>query len=181
MMKKQPYLPSTKRKVIKWGSIALLILFLFIAIAFIYIYQVAMDDKEETFSTSKQKTIQNTPIESVDEVVRYNGEKSYDVVFGQSEDDSKGIAFVPILKDEAKDENQEKITYVKESDGVTEEEVTSSWRSNCPSCELISVTPGIDNGHIIWEIVYRNEDERYVFESYLFKSGELYEQFKFRK
>ncbi|WP_343836522.1 DUF5590 domain-containing protein [Salinibacillus aidingensis] len=150
------------------------ILFLIVAGSFIYVYSTAMEGKEATFEQSRQQALQETPLEEIESIVRYNGEKAYDVAVGLSEDETKGMAFVPVEKDE-------EITYVQENDGISKEKITSIWKEQCQDCTMQSITPGIENGNVIWEITYKNNDNQYVFETYLFENGDLYEQVKLSK
>ncbi|SET90883.1 Uncharacterized protein YpmB [Salinibacillus kushneri] len=173
MMKTQQYSLFTRRRLVRFIALIVFILFLIIACSFFYVYSTAMKGKETTFKQSRQIALQETPIKQIEKMVRYNGENTYDVAIGTTDEESRGMAFVPTGDDV-------ETTYVDIKDGMSKEEMSSDWKKQCQDCKLVSITPGIEDGHVIWEIVYENTENQYVFETYLFENGDLYEQVKLR-
>ncbi len=142
-----------------------------------------MEVKEATFASSKQKAIQNSPLVEVSEVTRFNGEHAYDVVYGKTEENQPGYAFVPIVneKDDEVDQEEEQqleTLFVLEEEGIREQEMLAKWKENCRNCTLEKMTPGIANDNFVWEIIYKNEQDKFVFSYYLFSTGSLLEQLK---
>ncbi|MBB6452236.1 uncharacterized protein YpmB [Salirhabdus euzebyi] len=172
-MKRQQYSLSTRRKVFIWISIGTLLLLLFAFIYFFTVYQTAMDTKQETFASSETRAIQQTPLVKVTDTKRFNGEAAYDIVYGQTKENEPGYAFIPLQDDI-------EIIFTLEEEGLSENEMVSKWKADCADCDLMSVVPGIDKGRLLWEIIYKNNQGRIVYEYYLYSNGNLYEQFKFK-
>lgn len=170
MMRQQPSSPSTKRKIFVWILIGTLFICLSFFTYFLIVYQEAMESKEETFATSKQKAIQETPIVEVSDIERFNGEQAYDIVTGYTENQEKGYAYIPI-------QEGEEVTFKLESEGLTKDEMLAKWREECSHCELEKITPGIAKNNYIWEIIYKDRD-KLVFSYYLFTTGSLFEQLR---
>jgi uncharacterized protein YpmB len=170
-MRKQLSLQSTKRNVLIWTIAGILICLISLLVYFLVVYNQAIEEKKATFPSSKQEAIQETPLIEVLHINRYNGQKAYDIIKGKTESDEIGFALVPV-KDDLE------ILFVKESEGVSQSDMVSIWEESCTNCELDKISLGIDKGNFIWEIIYKNQNDKYIFASYLFSNGKLYEQLK---
>jgi uncharacterized protein YpmB len=170
-MRQKRYSPSTKRNILLWSISGIIFVIVSLIAYLLYIYNVAMDNKEATFEQSKQAALNETPLTTVIDIKRFNGENAYDVVTGKTEDGDLAYAFMPIDK-------QLENRFILADEGITEAEMITKWKQNCSNCELKKITPGIVKNNFIWEIIYTTEEDKYVFAYYLFSNGNLYEQLK---
>ncbi|QSS98438.1 DUF5590 domain-containing protein [Pontibacillus sp. ALD_SL1] len=174
-MRIRPYLPSTEHKS---GKVLLTVI---IAVVLLtgylgYLYYTVQNDKTETYATSKQIAQKETPLNTVNSVSRYHGMHQYDIVAGVDDNGVKGFAFIPVT-----DEKEGSVTYVENTDMVVQEEMHRIWEDQCADCSFIEITPAIHQGVPLWEITYRDENNRYVFDYYKMENGKRFEVFRLQQ
>lgn len=174
MMKKQPFLRSIGRKSLKKPVAIGIGLILVIIIFFINVYLSVQNDKTKTFSESKSEAIQNSPLTTVQSVERFHGHFHFDVVSGIDESGQKGYVFLPKNTDQS-------IVFVYENEGKSKEAILTNWESQCSDCQLVKISLAIDQERPLWELVYIDAENRYVFDYYTYKDGTKYEQFSLKK
>lgn len=54
------------------------------------------------------------------------------------------------------------MTTIDKSEILTEEEIIERWQAECDSCELIKVTPALEENEALWEIAYNDMNDDYV-------------------
>lgn len=113
-------------------------------------------------------------IETIDESFEYHGENAYFVYLGENSDEKAYYIFVP------KSKNMDEMITVEEEEGLTKDEMLSRWSEDCSNCDLKSISPGIINDQLVWEIIY-TADGRYYFQNYYFQDGEIYDSISFRQ
>lgn len=173
-MKKPQSLLFTEHKLVIWLITIVFMISASVFIYFIIIYFSSQQDKTSTFADSIESAKQETGINHIETVRRYNGQFPYDVIAGNDEQGEEVFVFVPVHGDQP-------IQVVGQSEGYSREEILSVWRSQCNQCTLIQMTPGYEDGRAIWELIYTDVNDQYVFEYYYFHSGKLYEQFILKK
>lgn len=169
--------PNKKLNVFQW---ILIVLSLIIVTCFIYgvlLYNNIQKNKTNGFSASEELVMQDTEITQINAVERYHGEKIYHIVFGETADETKQIAFVPIQSDE--DEDKQDIIVVNESDIIPKKSILKQWEEQCGQCRSMKITPGIENEDLLWELTYIDDVNRHVLEYLSIYDGSQYEKFRF--
>lgn len=175
MMRIRPYLPSIEHKS---GKIFIIVI---IAVVLMfgymgYLYYSVQNDKTDSYTSSTQVAQKETPLTSAISVSRYHGMHQYDIVAGVDDNGVKGFAFIPVT-----DEKEESVTYVANTDMVVEEEMISIWEDQCADCTFIEITPALHQGVPLWEITYKDDNNRYVFDYYKMENGKRFEVFRLQQ
>lgn len=103
-------------------------------------------------------------LEEADRAEVYNGTTSLTVVFGK---DSKGVSKAVFVNEKAKsDEDLNVITLEK---GITAKQALSSVKQEMNVNKLIHVKLGEEDDAAVWEVAFKNEDNKlnYVYVSFL--------------
>ncbi|MDV2580803.1 hypothetical protein [Alkalibacillus haloalkaliphilus] len=144
-------------------------------VLFSYFYFEIQGTHNEEQRTYSNIAVDHSPIETIEDDFYYNGEQTYTVVQGVG-DGERYFTFVP-KKDNLEEDD---ISWVLESEGVSKDDILSEWQQDCSNCNLLHITPGIMNERTIWEVVFEDDDRMY-FRTYLFETGELYDSISFSK
>ncbi|MFP7169380.1 DUF5590 domain-containing protein [Terribacillus sp. 7520-G] len=158
----------------KWAKITLfsaLAVLLIVLGCGIYVYSTAQHARTDGFEASEKFALENTELENVDEVTRFNGEHVYHVVRGKQSDGTDAIAFIRKGEKDA-----DKIIYT--TDSADEEQVESSWKSACGAdCDMDDVRLGLYDGSPAWEVTYRDGQDRLGYSYYTLDGTEQLENF----
>ena len=159
----------------KWAKItlfsALAVLIIFLGCG-IYVYSTAQNARTEGFEASEDFALENTDLETVDQVTRFNGEHVYHVVKGKQSDGEDAIAYV--IKG---DKDPEQIIYTTDNT-ADEQQVESSWQSACGAdCEMDDVRLGLYDDAPAWEVTFRDEQDRLGYSYYTLDGTEQLESF----
>ena len=158
----------------KWAKITLfsaLAVLIIVLGCGIYVYSTAQNARTEGLEASEDFALENTDLETVDEVTRFNGEHVYHVVKGKQADGEDAIAYV---KKSEKDPKQ--IIYT--TDTADEQQVESSWQSACgTNCEMDDVRLGLYDDAPAWEVTFRDEQDRLGYSYYTLDGNEQLESF----
>ncbi|WP_279401540.1 cell wall elongation regulator TseB-like domain-containing protein [Piscibacillus salipiscarius] len=131
---------------------------------------------------AKSKAIKDTPLTKVESASLFNGRNSFVSIKGKDEESKPLFAFIPQLnqKQNESDQKQPETHYVYADQGFTKDEIIKQWGSNCQNCDLDEVTIGMLNNRVVWEIIYER-DNRLIFQTYRFDTGELYDSISFNQ
>lgn len=174
-MKNKPFSQSTGLNWFQKGLLLLLGLVIIMLGFGIYLYNDIIDSKENEFTKTKKVILDQTPMKKVEKIERFHGDEAYHIVYGINEQSEKVIIFYPL---EGKEKN---IEVINESDMLSENEILNKWKSTCDSCQLIKVSPAINEDTILWEITYRDEKDRYVLHYYSIEDGTTVEAYPFKE
>ncbi|MFG6148721.1 cell wall elongation regulator TseB-like domain-containing protein [Halobacillus sp. B23F22_1] len=112
-------------------------------------------------------------LESVDKVTRYNGETPIHIVNGMDDQNEERYLFIDFV-------NQEEVSTISAADMIDE----NSARRNvnqCNGCEFVDVQLAFEENRPVWEVTYKDESNRYVFEYLDVRNGEEVQRFAFRQ
>ncbi|GAB4073601.1 hypothetical protein GCM10028778_11040 [Barrientosiimonas marina] len=126
----------------------------------VYLYQTIEDSRTADFDRVREQVLKETSLNTVNKIQRYHGEKAYYTVYGKAKK-GKMIVFYPFDTDQA-----EALT-VQQSDMVSKETIRNQWNSECSSCTMIGIDPGVtaedeDGPEPVWEATYKDAKNRYV-------------------
>ncbi|WIF96355.1 MULTISPECIES: cell wall elongation regulator TseB-like domain-containing protein [Pontibacillus] len=175
MMRIRLYLPSIEHKSGKLLLASVIIITLVLGYLG-YLYYVIQDDKTASFNPSKEIAQAETSLTSVNSVSRYHGMHQYDIVAGVDDNGEKGMAFIPVTEGNEKEE----VIYVTGQEITSKETMQRLWSDQCMSCTFIEIKPAIHQDVPLWEITYKDEDNRYVFDYYKMENGKRYEVFRLK-
>lgn len=156
--------------IIKWTLLIMLLLFISVLIYSFILYNGAETVKNLGKQESKNKIYLNTDIVSIENIEQFNGDQPYHIIYGVDKDNQGLIAIVPFRSAE------DKIKVIKEFDIVNKDIIYQEWQEDCGRCEMIKVVPGVVDKQIVWELTYKDELDRYIFEYLSIYSGEQYEK-----
>ncbi|SHF56121.1 cell wall elongation regulator TseB-like domain-containing protein [Ornithinibacillus halophilus] len=143
---------------VKWSSLIIILLAILLLILGIYLYREMIDNKSNGFSDAENRALQETKLTDVEKVERFHGKESYYIVFGNDESNNKLVVFVPI-------KNREKeLLQLQEDEIISETTIIENWKSDCSSCELIKVVPGVVDEKALWELTYKDHKDNYFIE-----------------
>ncbi|WP_366249811.1 DUF5590 domain-containing protein [Terribacillus aidingensis] len=158
----------------KWAKItifsALAVLIIVLGCG-IYVYSTAQNARTEGFEASEDFALDNTDLETADEVTRFNGEHVHHVVKGKQADGEDAIAYV---KKGEKDPKQ--IIYT--TDTADEQQAETSWQSACGAdCQLDDVRLGLYDDAPAWEFTFRDGQDRLGYSYYTLDGTEQLESY----
>lgn len=137
----------------------------------IYLYQAIVENKETGVGQAEVAALENSPLTEIETVSRYHGSDLYYIAEGLNEEGEETIVFVP----ESESENLDISSFLLQ-DLVSEEQVLSTWNSQCNECELIKYNWAMENGTPLMEVTYISQNDRYVLEYYSLEDGETYQR-----
>ena len=152
---------SEKRKVIGLlsGIIILLLIILFSSIFYIRSSRPMRQAKQEATELAQQYA----SIEDVERFYWFTREETYFTVLGKDDKQQEMIAIIP--------KSGEKITVLKQSDGLTEADAKEAVRAAHPEETIQKADLGIFNKQPVWEIMTKgNQGKSYFLLD--FKTGE---------
>ncbi|MFS0560297.1 DUF5590 domain-containing protein [Terribacillus sp. 179-K 1B1 HS] len=158
----------------KWAKITLfsaLAVLIIVLGCGIYVYSTAQNARTDGFEASEEFVLENTDLDSADEVTRFNGEHVYHVVKGKQADGTEAIAYV-----KKGEKDPEQIIYT--TDTADEQQAESSWQSACGAdCEMDDARLGLYDGSPAWEVIYRDGQDRLGYSYYTLDGTEQLESF----
>lgn len=135
-----------------------------------------MEQKESGYAQSEKEVLAETSLKKIDAKYKYYGEENYHIFFGTTEDKQKQVVFYPL-----DDEEDHDITTLDQSDILTEEDIKQEWKKDCQSCTLMKVRPAMDEETPLWELTYKDEDERLMLTYFSIEDGSDYETYRFNQ
>ncbi len=166
--------PYTVPSWVKWGGGIIAGLVLLSLIFFIWMYTQINQDRTAGHEQAAAFAVQKTNLTTVDQVETYNGETEVFVVKGEGSDGESSLVFINEAVDTV-------LTDVNQAEVLSEEQLISRWSSNCPDCRFKDVSYGYEEEQPVFELVYTDEQGRYVLD-YFTLSGDSFDQrFAFRQ
>ena len=164
---------DTKRTWFLWSGIIFVILFISLIIYAIFLYMDLNEKRTADFDATSKEIVQQTPITEVSKIEKFSGEEAYHVVFGKNAADEEKIIFYPL------DGNEKTLTTIDAKDIVSQTAMLDHWKSDCGQCELINITPALVNNEVLWELIYYDQENRYVFDYRSIYDGSRYEEIRY--
>lgn len=164
---------ETRRKRLIFGIIMFLILFISVLVYGIFLYMDLNEERTKGHEETKRELLSQTSVTEITNIENFNGEKAYHVVHGKSEEGSEQIIFYPL------EGNEKTLTTVDTADILSRSSMINMWQSNCDSCELVKITPALLDDEILWELVYYDEENRYVYDYRSIYDGSSYEEIRY--
>lgn len=162
---------------LKWLIVLCSILIIGIMIYSVSLYYSILNNKETGFQKSEQIILEQTKLTSVNKVERFHGDTSYHVITGRAKDGDTYFAFLPI----AKKHKKQKITLVNHANIMPRSQVKDDWLKSCQTCHFIRISPGLIDDQPVWEMTYKDQSLRYVFDYLSMYDGKSIEQFRFKR
>lgn len=107
---------------------------------------------------------ENTDIKFIDKINFYHGVESYYVAEGTNIDGEKQIIWVPTILDN-------NIVIKSKDDGISQEDVLAFVQKELAPKEIISIKLGMENSIPLYEIIYRDQKNRYSYYFISFTDG----------
>ncbi|WP_176555813.1 DUF5590 domain-containing protein [Virgibacillus ndiopensis] len=161
----------------KWLKWTFLVLCLVLISCFIYsgfLYHDIQLSKTDGFSQTKKKVLDETELSSIASISRFQGLTEYHVVRGSTKEEEDKLVFVPI------ENESEKLTIINTKEIISKQNIKEQWQAQCNKCELIEIMPAMVKEKPLWEITYKDNSGRYIFDYLSIYDGERYEQFRLK-
>ncbi|WP_143414485.1 DUF5590 domain-containing protein [Halobacillus massiliensis] len=169
--------PSSRYTVPRWmkwtlviGSILCFIIFLL----GMWMYSHINASKTQDFDRAESFATQEAGFRQVDKVTRYNGKSVIHIVQGANEEGESIYGFINLA------DNKLLITLDAEQ-MISKEAVRNDSEASCSSCEWIDTQLAYEENRPVWELTYKDESNRYVFEYIDVENGERIQRFAFRQ
>lgn len=153
---------------------SVIILFITALIYAVFLYMDLNGERTAGFDKTAAEILKHTAITDIIKIENFNGEKAYHVIYG-IEDDVKKIAFYPLEGEERE------LIIIDAEDIIPEARMIEHWMADCNACKLVDITPAILDENIVWELVYYDENNRYVFEYRSIYDGSHYEEIRYSR
>ena len=160
-----------------WFIVLCCVLIIGILIYSVYLYYSILNHKETGLQKSEQIILEQTKLISVDKVERFHGDTSYHVITGRAKDGDTYFAFLPITNNHKK----QKITLINHANIISQSQIKDHWLKSCQTCHFIRISPGLIDDQPVWEITYKDQSLRYVFDYLSMYDGKSIEQFRFKR
>jgi uncharacterized protein YpmB len=154
--------------------IILVILFISALIYGIFLYMDLNEERTKGYRDTERELLQQTSLAEVENIDNFNGEEPYHVVYGMDESGEEKIIFYPLR-------GQEKtLTTISAGEILPARDMISMWQTECGTCSLVRITPALLDDERLWELVYYDEQDRYVFDYRSIYDGSRYEAIRYR-
>lgn len=120
-------------------------------------------------SEAAEKAIQSGKLESINAVQVYNGTKPYVTVFGVNQ---KGEEIAVFVDDASPDTYSE----VKLKDGLTAKQAEQLVKEEMQVDKLLHVSLGIEEEGPVWEVAFKNKDDKLNYVYLLFEDGHVWKK-----
>jgi len=158
----------------KWGTIIFGIAVVLILGYGAVVYKSIQNDKTEGFNESKQTILAQTEVIHEDHMTAFYGEEAFHILFGRTDSSEAKIVFLPL-------NNDDDLTVLDQSDIISKSEIKQDWHRQCTHCSLVKITPAMIKNKPLWEITYKDRQNRYVFDYLSMYDASRYERYAFRK
>jgi len=167
-------LHKSRPKWLLWSSVVILIIFLACFSYGVYLYNNLYDSKTAGFNDTSQHILNQTAITEIEKIEQYNGSASFHVIFGKNAEDEEKLIFYPL------EGNEKSLTTIDRDEIIPEEDIVNQWQSSCDGCEIVKVTPALENNEALWEITYKDKNQ-YAIEYVSIYDGSPVEQYRFTR
>lgn len=143
---------------LKWGLLGFILVLISCFIYLFFLYSDIQQSRTVNYQDSKQEVLDKTNVSQIENIAKYNGEHQFHVIFGATKNDGNKIVFVPLGK------KNKRLTVIDGSKIITKQQIMDQWKQQCQNCELIDITPAMENNEPLWEVTYVDDSERYIFD-----------------
>lgn len=157
----------------KWISIILLLVIISAIIYSMFLLKTIENDKQTGYVAAEKKIVNDTAIDTVNEVTHFYGESVYFIIFGTTNKNKNKIVFL--------EKDKDNISVIDYDKVMSKKEVLSQWKDNCSKCELIKLNPAIIDSEPLWELAYLDKDNRYIIDYLTMKDAKRYEYYNFKQ
>lgn len=164
---------ETRRKSLVYSMIIILLLFISMLIYGIFLYMDLNSNRTKGHEETKRELLKQTEITEITKIENFNGEAAYHVVYGKNEEGKGKIIFYPL------EGNEKTLTTVDSTEVLSPSSMIDMWQTDCSACELVKITPALLDDEILWELVYYDEYDRYVFDYRSIYDGSRYEDIRY--
>lgn len=164
----------TVPKWVKWGIVGLILVLIICFIYLFFLYHDIQQSRTANYQDSKEEVLNKTKVKKIEKVTQYNGEKQFHVIFGSTKSGKNKIVYVPL------NDKEKKLTIINSSEVTTKQTIKNQWKQQCQNCELIDITPALENNKPLWEVTYIDESDRYIFDYISMYDGTRLQQYRLK-
>ncbi|GGE39019.1 hypothetical protein GCM10011391_17260 [Pullulanibacillus camelliae] len=147
-----------------WVVVAVII---FLGCGLGFLYHAAMSPKRADADHAKQYAREHYNVKRIVSVSDFHGKTSYHVVKAYLNSKKKPVyIFIP------DDKKKNNVTLVPVEDGYTKDEILKAFRTHVRYKQIISASLGMVSNTPAWEIVYKDDENHFVFSYYNFNNGD---------
>ncbi|WLR53062.1 DUF5590 domain-containing protein [Bacillus tianshenii] len=136
------------------------------------LYQDTLSSEKDLQAKAIAKAKQAVDDLTVTDVEHYYGNQPYQVVYGTSNKESIYV-WVPMNK-------KGKVITKKASEGWTKKRVKEHVMNEREPLNIIDIRLGMESGTPLWEVTYRDQQQRYTYYYLDFQSGELLKRYSLK-
>jgi len=170
-MKRSRYNRSAGMSWGKWIILIASVLFIAVIALGVTLYNQTMNGKNQGLAKAKDEAIRKHGLAKAAEAERFSGNPAYNIVFGEDKSHRKKIIFMPV-------KSKVKAVTLEEKDIISRDHALDGWQRECASCSLVRIGPAMIRQEPLWEITYKDQASRYVYDYISMEDGELREQFR---
>lgn len=174
MTMKQQSSPFIVPDWLKWPIIVLMVVFVLVITLAVWLYVDVQHDRTSQDQVASSLAVENTKLDSVQNVTLYNGEQTVHIVKGTDESGGVGLAFVQA-------DQKEILEYSKDADILSLSEMKKQWRNSCDGCSFKKVQYAYEEGEPVFEITYIDQQQRYVFDYFTLTGDSFDQRFAFKQ
>ena len=166
--------PFTVPNWVKWASIIVSILFILGLSLAIWIYIDVNQDHTRAHAQASTLVLEQTEVETVDEVSVYHGKETVHIIRGSMEDGHSVLVYVQV-------NDQEVLDVIKGEDYLSISEMKDVWKEGCAGCAFKNIHYGYEEDEPVFEITYIDQQDRYVFDYYRLNGESFDQRFAFKQ
>ena len=137
-----------------------------IGISLGFLYHDALSYKKDEAKAAQKKATGNYNIKEIKNTSAYDGDATYHVLDAVLQDGKEVYLMLP------EDEKKDKSLMLPVDSGYTKKEILNAFKSHISYREIVSTQLGVVDGTPAWEIVYKDDENRFVFSYYNFYNGD---------
>lgn len=155
----------------KWIIIISTLIFILLVWQLVSIYHTAMSPIREDENEAAEIAKEEKNLQTINEVYTYNGTTPYTIVQGTDDKNEEIIIWV--------DEKKKIALTANASDGVAKKDVMKYVDTDRKPSEILSVSLAMENNIPLWEIKFKDQNDRYNLYYIKFEDGEYYQRITF--
>lgn len=159
---------------VKWASIIVSTLFILGLSLAIWIYIDVNQDRTSAHAQASTLVLEQTEVETVDEVSVYHGKETVHIIKGTEKDGSSVLVYVQV-------DNQKVLDVIKGDDYLSTSEMKDVWKKGCGNCGFKNIQYGYEEGEPVFEVTYIDQQDRYVFDYYRLNGESFDQRFAFKQ
>ncbi|WP_139364872.1 cell wall elongation regulator TseB-like domain-containing protein [Sutcliffiella halmapala] len=135
------------------------------------IYYTAMKPINDNINDASQIAMTEKNLHTISEVYTYNGTTPYTIVQGTNDEKEELIIWL--------DEKKEIALTVNAKEGIVKEDVMKYVDTDRTPSEIISISLAMENKVPLWEIKFKDQNDRYNLYYIKFENGDYYQRITF--